>query len=102
MSKTPKIIDNDRDEITATLNGKEIRGWSYANESERRAKMLAAHEYANGWYQAMRQPGLQQAIVDCLEYFDNRADADQPSGDPVPTPNEEMRLQLAIGEFLNA
>lgn len=50
----------------------------------------------------MRQPDLQQVLADCYEYFDKRADADQPSGDAVPTPNEEMRLQLAIREFLNA
>ena len=99
MSKTPRIIDNDRDEITARLDGKEIRGWSYASEAERRAKMLAAHEFAEGWFQAMRQSDLQQVLADCEEYFDSRADADQPAGDAVPTPNEEMRLQMAIAEW---
>ena len=47
----PKIIDNDRDEITAVYLGREVRGWSYAGEAERRAKMLAAKEFAEGWYQ---------------------------------------------------
>lgn len=102
MSNTPRIVDNDRDEITATLDGKEIRGWTYANETERRIKMLIAREFTEGWFRAMRQPDLQQALADCDEYFDSRADADQPAGDSYPTPNEEMRLQLAIGEFLNA
>jgi len=32
----PRIKDNDRDEITAEIDGREIRGWSYANEQERR------------------------------------------------------------------
>lgn len=49
----PRITDNDRDEITATINGKEIRGWSYASEAERRTKMLAAREFVEGWCQAM-------------------------------------------------
>lgn len=48
---TPRVIDNDRDEITATLDGKEIRGWSYASEAERRTKMLAAREFVEGWLQ---------------------------------------------------
>ena len=30
--KTPRIVDNDRDEITAVFDGKEIRGWSYRAE----------------------------------------------------------------------
>lgn len=51
MTAVPRITDNDRDEITASLDGKEIRGWSYGNESERRVKMLCAHEFAEGWYQ---------------------------------------------------
>jgi hypothetical protein len=50
----PKIKDNDRDEITAEMNGREIRGWSYADAQERRVKMLAAREFAEGWYQATR------------------------------------------------
>jgi len=55
MSSTPKIIDNDRDEITATLGGKEIRGWSYKDETERRVKMKCAHEFAEGWFQRDKQ-----------------------------------------------
>ena len=49
---TPRVSDNDRDEITVTLDGKEIRGWSYADEAERRVKMLAAREFVEGWYHA--------------------------------------------------
>lgn len=45
----PKVTDNDRDEITVTNAGKELRGWSYANEDERRLKMLMAREYVEGW-----------------------------------------------------
>lgn len=45
----PKVIDNDKDEITVSLNGKELRGLSYA---ERRQKMLQAREYVEGWCDA--------------------------------------------------
>ena len=48
---TPRVKDNDRDEITVTLDGKELRGWSYENEAERRVKMLAAREFVEGWFQ---------------------------------------------------
>lgn len=53
----PRVTDNDRDEITVSLGGKEIRGWSYANDTERRAKMLCAHEYVEGWHDAIAKKG---------------------------------------------
>ena len=63
MSKTPKIIDADRDEITAKLDGKELRGWSYKDDAERRKKMQMAHEFAEGWYQAVRSKGHQMSEI---------------------------------------
>lgn len=67
---TPRVIDNDRDEITVTLNGRELRGYSYESEAERRAKMLAAREYVEGWYCGMQRSAellaaLKQARI-CL------------------------------------
>lgn len=50
--EAPRVVDNDRDEITVTLAGKEIRGWSYETEAERLMKMLAAREFCEGWYHA--------------------------------------------------
>ena len=50
---SPRVADNDRDEITVTLDGREIRGWSYESEAERRAKMLAAREFCEGWQAAL-------------------------------------------------
>jgi hypothetical protein len=47
-----KVVDNDKDEITVMDGDKEIRGWSYANDTERRVKMLCAREFVEGWYQA--------------------------------------------------
>jgi hypothetical protein len=46
----PRVTDNDKGEITVSLKGREIRGWSYANEAERRVKMLCAREFVEGWY----------------------------------------------------
>jgi hypothetical protein len=45
----PRVIDNDKDEITVSLDGKEIRGWSYADEAQRRTKMLCAREFIEGF-----------------------------------------------------
>lgn len=54
---TPRVVDNDRDEITAVLDGREIRGWSYNNETERRFKILVAREFCEGWFQASKGKG---------------------------------------------
>ena len=45
----PTVIDNDKGEITVSLEGKELRGWSYSSDAERRQKMLQAREYIEGW-----------------------------------------------------
>lgn len=45
----PRLIDNDKGEITVSLHDKELRGWSYANDGERRQKMVQAREYVEGW-----------------------------------------------------
>ena len=45
----PRVVDNDSGEITVAFNGKELRGWSYKDDTERRMKMLAAREYVEGW-----------------------------------------------------
>jgi hypothetical protein len=45
----PRVTDNDRDEITITMDGKELRGWSYSSEQERRVKMLCAREFVEGF-----------------------------------------------------
>lgn len=46
-----KVIDNDHGEISVTHKGKEIRGWSYANDAERCLKMRCAREFVEGWHQ---------------------------------------------------
>jgi hypothetical protein len=56
----PRVVDNDAGEITVELAGRELRGWSYANDSERRAKMLAGREYVEGWSDARRSADSEQ------------------------------------------
>lgn len=51
--KSPKIIDNDRDEIRAEYEGESVRSWSYKTEGERREKMGKAQEFAEGWFVAL-------------------------------------------------
>lgn len=46
---SPRVTDDDKGEITITLDGRGLRGWSYASEDERRQKMLMAREYVEGW-----------------------------------------------------
>ena len=48
----PRVTDNDAGEISVTHNHKELRGWSYSSDDERRTKMLCAREYVEGWCDA--------------------------------------------------
>jgi len=61
----PRLIDNDAGEITITIDGKEVRGWSYQNDPERRIKMLCAREYVEGWFDGYRL-GM-DAVVEMIE-----------------------------------
>lgn len=60
----PSIIDNDQDEISVTLDGKEIRGWSYGNDDERSSKMRGAREYCNGWLEGFAYANAAAQITD--------------------------------------
>lgn len=53
LRKTPRVIDNDDDEIRVEVDGFEIRSWEYHSEHERRWKIYAAREFVEGWYRAM-------------------------------------------------
>lgn len=53
-----KVVDNDKDEITVMDGEKEVRGWSYASEAERRAKILCAREFVEGWHYGDGRPEL--------------------------------------------
>lgn len=45
----PRVIDNETNEIQVCLEGKELRGWSYSTDDERRLKIRMAREYVEGW-----------------------------------------------------
>ena len=45
----PRVVDNDRDEITVTYEGRMLRAWIYQNEPERKMKIRMAREYVEGW-----------------------------------------------------
>lgn len=61
---SPRVTDNDRDEITVKLDGRELRGWSYESEAERCAKMLAAREFCEGCHAALEtaRPELVEGV----------------------------------------
>lgn len=58
----PRVTDNDKGEITVTLNGRALRGWSYANDAERRQKMLQAREFIEGWCEAIDLFAIQAPV----------------------------------------
>jgi hypothetical protein len=45
----PRVTDDDKSEIKVTFRGRELRGWSYRDDAERRTKMLCSREYVEGW-----------------------------------------------------
>jgi len=80
MSDQLRVIDNDRDEISIWRNGKEIRGWSYRNETERRMKMLAAREFAEGWFQAEKSDPVRDALAPEPDLVEDAQENAKPRG----------------------
>ena len=78
----PRLTDNDLGEITVSLNGEELRGWSYKDDAERRMKMFAAREYVEGWCDGVAAPrGLRSAASHPV------TDPEQQEGDDCSDPN---------------
>lgn len=67
---SPRVTDNDKDEITVSLDGRELRGWSYASDEERRTKMLCAREYVEGWCDARQETVQLIAEFEAIGPFD--------------------------------
>jgi hypothetical protein len=83
----PTVIDDDQDTITVELHSKELRGWCYDNEDQRRTKMLCAREYVEGWCDGIAWWGQEvaarlEAVLRLEE--ENRARSDPP-GAATPT-----------------
>lgn len=51
---TPTITDDDKGTITATVDGKVVRSWTYFSDGKYRQRdtMAKAREYAEGWHNA--------------------------------------------------
>lgn len=45
----PRVIDNERGTVLVVWKGRQIRGWSYQSDEMRRARMMYAREYIEGW-----------------------------------------------------
>jgi hypothetical protein len=67
---TPELKDNDRDEVTAIVNGIVIRGWGYDPEllgvtkGSYRLAWLRANEFVAGWSAAMKHATGQEVEPD--------------------------------------
>lgn len=86
----PRVHDNDRDEITVTLDGKEIRGWSYRDEAERRVKMLAAREFCEGWFQAIEHQQNEADNAAEAAYLDHQQSLMESGGPDDSTYRRDM------------
>jgi hypothetical protein len=81
---TPRVIDDDQGIITVTHLGKELRDWTYDNDSQRCTKMQLARDYVEGWcdgYHHMRKNAdvirglhIRQRLRKVLSEFENTAD----------------------------
>ena len=54
MANTPHLTDDDKGEITAAVDGKVVRSWTYFSDGKYRQRdtMAQAREYAEGWHDA--------------------------------------------------
>jgi hypothetical protein len=67
-SNFPRLTDDDDGEITVTVNGTEVRGWSYKDRDEQSLKIRMAREFCEGWHEGFGR-GLDRAraVIDQLE-----------------------------------
>lgn len=55
-----RVKDNNEGEIAVMNGDKEVRGWSYTSDIERRVKMLCARDFVEGYYQGDGRPELEE------------------------------------------
>lgn len=85
-----KVIDNDTGEISVSRDDTELRGWSYASPQERRTKMLAAREYVEGWFDALKF---------CAKLADTQADEDDRGSAPYDSGAGSCGYRLACRDL---
>lgn len=68
LQNNPRVVDNDRGVIVVNYNGRQIRGWSYQSDVERRTKMMYAREYVEGWCDG-RDYNAQPISIVCDPHF---------------------------------
>lgn len=86
----PRVTDNDDGEITVSLNGTELRGWSYRNDAERRQKMVQAREYIEGWC---------DGLTHCAKLADTQADEDSRGDSPYDSGAGSVGYRLACRDI---
>lgn len=77
-----RVTDNDQGEISVTIDGCELRGWSYSNEDQQRMKMLCAREFVEGWYVGY-SAGMDRVAV-MIDRFFHVAEEKNTSPDSTP------------------
>lgn len=65
-----RVVDNDKDEISVMLDGKEIRAWSYSHQQEQFWKMQMAREFVEGHSYAIDREPL-KAVIAAQEGYEN-------------------------------
>jgi hypothetical protein len=49
----PRVVDHGRGHVIVALDGRQVRGWSYQNDEERRLKTRLAQTFVDGWVEAL-------------------------------------------------
>jgi hypothetical protein len=93
----PRITDNDRGEISATVAGKEVRAWSYGDDAERRLKMRMAHEFAEGWFQAVQAAPQQTVIIDAMQRLNESGTGEMGLVETIHATHDILRRATASG-----
>ena len=61
-TKRPRVYDNRRGAVLVVWEDRQIRGYSYQNEEQRRLKIKYAHEFVEGWIEG-REHGLRKLFL---------------------------------------
>ena len=58
----PRVFDNGRGAVLVTWQSRQIRGYSYQNDDERKLKIKYAHEFVEGWIEG-REHSLRKMFL---------------------------------------